>query len=138
MPESNGRHLPGRPLEEAHPAPGGPLGPLLYLQRLIATGVEDLRGIATAVRALPEIAMHLSKIQPSVESLDREVVLMRTAVEEIRAEVDTMNESVHPLDVRLTEVRESVDRIEPELAHISRAMRPWSRARARIAGRGGA
>jgi hypothetical protein len=95
-----------------------------YLPRLAVRALEDLHAIALSVRVLPEVARSLGAIEASVDSMDREVKLMRQGVERVDEDVVKVAEAVDPLDAKLDDLR--------------RTLRPLSRAAGRLGLRRGA
>ena len=116
MPDRDGRDA------EIEPSRSWAVDTLGYLPRLAAGALEDLRTVAESVRVLPEVARSLRSIEASVESMDREVRLMRQGVDRLDTDVVKVVEGVDPLDQKLEEVR--------------RTLRPLSRAAARFGRRG--
>jgi hypothetical protein len=118
-------HAAGVSAGEIEPAPRD-LGParsiaedtLSYLPRLVGRALEDLHAIALSVRVLPEVARSLGAIEASVDSMDREVKLMRQGVERVDADVVKVADAVGPLDAKLDDLR--------------RTLRPLSRAAGRL------
>ena len=92
------------------------------MPRLVVGALEDLRSIADSVRVLPEVARSLGAIEQSVDSMDREVKLMRRGVDRLDADVIKVVDGVDPLDAKLEDLRLT--------------LRPLSRATARLGRRG--
>jgi hypothetical protein len=81
------------------------------LQRLLG---GDLGPITQVVRLIPDIAAYLAEIRDLTRHMDREVTDMHAAVEK--------------LEVGLSD-------LEAQVAELSRVLRPFRRARARLPGR---
>ena len=80
MAEGNGRDA------EIEPSRGWAVDTLGYVPRLLLGALEDLRTVAESVRVLPEVARSLGAIEESVDSMDREVRLMRQGVDRLDGE----------------------------------------------------
>jgi hypothetical protein len=116
MADGNGRDA------EIEPSRGWAVDTLGYLPRLVVGALDDLRSVAESVRVLPEVARSLSSIEASVESMDREVKLMRQGVDRLDTDVIRVVDGVDPLDAKLEDLR--------------RTLHPLTRAAGRIARRG--
>jgi uncharacterized protein YoxC len=109
---------------EIEPGRGWAVDALGYVPRLVVGALEDLRSITESVRVLPEVARSLNAIEESVESMDREVKLMRQGVERLDTDVIKVAEGVDPLDQKLEDLH--------------RTLRPLSRVSGRLGRRGSA
>ena len=93
---------------EIEPSRGWALDTLGYVPRLVLGALEDLRTVAESVRVLPEVARSLNAIEASVDSMDREVRLMRQGVDRLDSDVLKVVDGVDPLDEKLDEVRRTL------------------------------
>lgn len=93
-----------------------------YVPRVVLGALTDLRTVAESVRVLPEVARSLNAIEASVDSMDREVRLMRQGVDRLDDDVIKVVDGVDPLDEKLDDLR--------------RTLRPLSRVNHRIGRRG--
>jgi uncharacterized protein YoxC len=116
MADVNGRDA------EIEPSRGWAVDTLGYVPRLVVGALGDLRSIAESVRVLPEVARSLNAIEASVDSMDREVRLMRQGVDRLDTDVIKVVEGVDPLDEKLDDLR--------------RTLRPLSRMTYRLGRRG--
>jgi uncharacterized protein YoxC len=109
-----------RPPTDLEPRRGWAADAVGYLPRLVLGAFDDLRSIAASARVLPEVARSLGVIEASVESMDREVKLMRQAVERVDEDVIGVIDAVDPLDQKLEEVRRTLRPVSRVTARISR------------------
>ena len=79
-----------------------------YLPRLLIGALEDLHSIAQSARVLPQIAHSLTAIEASVDSMDREVKLMRRGVDRLDGDVMQVVDGVEPLDAKLEDLRRTL------------------------------
>ena len=102
MADENGRDA------EIEPSRGWAVDTLGYVPRLVLGALEDLRTVAESVRVLPEVARSLSAIEESVDSMDREVRLMRQGVDRLDGDVMKVVDGVDPLDEKLDDLRRTL------------------------------
>lgn len=108
---------------EISPARGLAVDALGYVPRVVAGALEDLRMIADSVRVLPEVARSLSAIQTSVDSMDREVKLMRKGVDRLDGDVLKVVAGVDPLDEKIDDLRRTLHPLSRASALLSRRRR---------------
>jgi hypothetical protein len=90
-----------RPAEEQGAGWQAPVAAIASVPRALGTALEDIRTIARGMQVLPQLARTLAEIERRTDSLDREVQLMRQAVE-------SMGSDVQRLDPRLEQVQDSL------------------------------
>lgn len=86
---------------------------LMQVPRLLGGALADIRTIAEGMATLPKMLIALDGIQGKVDSLDREVKQMRSAVEAMGGNVG--------------ELRDGIDRLEPHLEDVTRVAHPLRR-----------
>jgi uncharacterized protein YoxC len=118
MADGNGRDA------EIEPSRGWAVDTLGYVPRLVLGALGDLRSVAESVRVLPEVARSLSAIEASVDSMDREVRLMRQGVDRLDTDVIKVVEGVDPLDDKLEDLRRTLRPLSRMSGRFGRRARP--------------
>lgn len=118
MTEGSGRDA------EIEPTHGWAVDTLGYVPRLVVGALGDLRSIAESVRVLPEVARSLNAIEASVDSMDREVRLMRQGVDRLDTDVIKVVEGVDPLDEKLDDLRRTLRPLSRVSGRLGRRPRP--------------
>jgi uncharacterized protein YoxC len=109
---------------EIEPARGWAVDAMGYVPRLALGALGDLRSIAESVRVLPEVARSLIAIEASVDSMDREVRLMRQGVDRLDSDVIKVVEGVDPLDEKLDDLRRTLRPLSRVSGRFGRRARP--------------